>query len=72
MRTTVEIPDSLYRELKTRAAVEGASVRSLVLQAVEQSFAKLETRKRIRFPLIRGKGPRVNPTDEQIEAAILG
>jgi hypothetical protein len=70
--STLEIPDTLYRELKTHAAVEGASVRSLILRAVEQSFAKPVTRNRIQFPLIRGKANGINPTQEQIEAAILG
>ena len=35
MRTTVDIPDSLYRDLKTKAAGEGRSVRELILRGVE-------------------------------------
>jgi hypothetical protein len=35
MRTTVDIPDPLYRELKGKAASEGRSVKELILRAVE-------------------------------------
>ena len=34
MRTTVDIPDSIYRELKSRAAIEGTTVKELILQGV--------------------------------------
>ncbi|MBI3401227.1 MAG: hypothetical protein HY048_07375 [Acidobacteria bacterium] len=36
MRTTVDIPNPVYRRLKTRAASEGSSVRALILRGVEQ------------------------------------
>ncbi len=35
MRTTVDIPDSLYRALKKKAAHEGRTVKELVLRGVE-------------------------------------
>ncbi len=35
MRTTVDIPDPIYRELKTKAASEGRSVKELVLRGVQ-------------------------------------
>ena len=35
VRTTVDIPAPLYRKLKQRAAVEGSSIRQLVISAVE-------------------------------------
>ncbi len=34
MRTTVDIPDAIYRELKSRAASEGTTVKALILQGV--------------------------------------
>jgi hypothetical protein len=34
MRTTVDIPDPLYRALKKKAAHEGHSVKELVLRGV--------------------------------------
>ena len=59
MRTTVDIPDALYRRLKSKAADEGRSVKELILRSVK---AKLqgESRRRGRFvslPLVRSKHP---------------
>ncbi len=34
MRTTVDIPDPIYRELKSQAALEGRSVKELILRRV--------------------------------------
>lgn len=39
MRTTIDIPDALYKRLKTRAAGEGKSAKALILRAVEQVIA---------------------------------
>jgi hypothetical protein len=59
VRTTVDIPDSLYRDLKSKAAEEGRSVKELVLRGVE---AELRPRPRgrgrpVSLPLIRSKKP---------------
>ncbi len=35
MRTTVDIPDAMYRQLKTRAAAEGGTVKQLLLRGAE-------------------------------------
>jgi len=51
MRTTVDIPNLVYRRLKTRAASEGSSVRALILQGVEHVVqGKAQTAKRRAFP----------------------
>jgi len=50
MRTTVDIPDPVYRRLKAKAAQQGCSVKELVLRGLR---AQLENRKRV------GKGKRV-------------
>lgn len=34
MRTTVNIPDRMYRRLKSRAAREGTSTRALILKGI--------------------------------------
>jgi len=34
MRTTVDIPDSLYRQLRIRAAVQDTTIREIILSAV--------------------------------------
>ena len=36
MRTTVDIPDGMYRQLKSRAAREGSSTRALILRGVKE------------------------------------
>ena len=60
MRTTVDIPDPLYRRLKSRAAREGSSAKKLILRGVEQVLGDKprKTRsKRVKLPIIRSKRP---------------
>jgi hypothetical protein len=38
MRTTVDIPDNLYRALKARAGLSGVTLRELVQQLIEQGL----------------------------------
>jgi hypothetical protein len=38
MRTSLDIPDPLFRHLKARAALEGSSLRDLVLSLVERGL----------------------------------
>ena len=69
MRTTVDIPDSKYRLLKSRAAAEGTSVKAIVLRGVEIVLAEQEPkrRKKRRLPVIKSKEPGViDLTNEQI------
>jgi plasmid stability protein len=40
MRTTVELPDALVRELKARAALEGRSMKSLMRTLLEQGLRR--------------------------------
>ncbi|MGA7381680.1 MAG: hypothetical protein WBX03_12590 [Terriglobales bacterium] len=59
MRTTVDIPDPLYRQLKSQAAREGCSVKELILRGVEGELQlpRKARRKRIVLPLITSKKP---------------
>ena len=59
MRTTVDIPDPVYRRLKSRAAREGGSAKELILRGVEQVLRgpKRKTRRRVRLPIVRSKRP---------------
>jgi hypothetical protein len=59
MRTTVDIPDALYRELKGRAAKEGRSVKELILRSVEGNLHKRNPirHRRITKPLVPSKRP---------------
>ena len=68
VRTTVDIPASLYRKLKEQAAAQGRSVRDLVVAGARSTLVE-GTRprpKRVRFPLIASKGPKVDLTNEDI------
>lgn len=68
VRTTVDIPASLYRRLKEQAAARGSSVRELVLAGVKTVLLQGQRprRKRVQFPLIVSKGSKVILTNEQI------
>lgn len=60
MRTTVDIPDSLYRQLKSVAALQGCSVKELVLRGVRaeiQSKTREHGKQAATLPIIRSKKP---------------
>jgi hypothetical protein len=59
MRTTVDIPDGMYRRLKSRAAREGSSTRALILRGVKE-LLKSDGRKMgtpVSLPIVRSKRP---------------
>jgi len=60
MRTTVDIPDALYRELKSTAAREKRSVKELILRGVEVELRirrKPRKSRKVVLPLVRSKAP---------------
>jgi hypothetical protein len=59
VRTTIDIPDRLYRRLKAQAAAEGRSAKSLILHAVEHALASGAAAKhqRVTLPLVESKRP---------------
>jgi len=59
MRTTVDIPDSLYRQLKSKAANEGSSGKELILRGVESELKDTHKRKthRVSLPIVKSKRP---------------
>jgi hypothetical protein len=68
IRTTVDIPVSLYRKLKAQAAAQGRSIRELILLGVRVTLVegKRPCSRRVKFPLIVSDGPKVDLTNEQI------
>lgn len=38
MKTTIDLPDSLYRRARVRAAEQGTTLRALVVQALERNL----------------------------------
>ncbi len=74
VRTTVDIPDSLYRQLKSKAALEGCSVRELILRGVQgelRPVKKGRKKGRIKLPLIESKRPGWLKLDNQTINEIL-
>jgi hypothetical protein len=67
MRTTVDIPDSLYQELKTKAARERRSVKELILRGVESEVGLKNQKKkrRVTLPLVRSKRPGTLEVDNE-------
>jgi len=59
MRTTIDIPDAMYRELKSKAAREKRSLKDLILRGIEAELrARPKKRpRRVVFPLVRSKTP---------------
>jgi predicted DNA-binding ribbon-helix-helix protein len=59
VRTTVDIPDALYRELKSKAAREKRSVKELILRSVEVALRvrRKKSTRRITLPIISSKNP---------------
>lgn len=58
MRTTVDIPDPLYRELKGKAASEGRSVKELILRSVKQELRSGQGKtKHVSLPIVPSKRP---------------
>jgi hypothetical protein len=74
MRTTIDIPDPLYRELKSKAAMQGRSVKELILRSVEEELrprrrgrSAMGKRKRLQIPILKSKEPgTMNLDNDQI------
>lgn len=73
VRTTIDIPEPLHERLRRRAQDSGTSIRSLVVRALEETYAEPRKRRPVTGPLIRGTGklgPRF-PVDENPHDLIL-
>lgn len=70
MRTTVDLPDPVFRELKAVAARRGDSLKNVIRAAVENELRKSEGKsgRRVKFPLLSSRQPgRLNLTNAEIE-----
>ena len=57
MKTTVVLPDPVFRRAKAEAAMEGRTLRAFVMDAVvhelDRAAGHTPSRKRVRLPLVR-------------------
>lgn len=70
MRTTVDLPDDLFRELKSLSARHGISLKTMIRTAVEEEIRKTERRtaRRLKFPLLASRSPgSLSLTNAEIE-----
>jgi len=72
MKTTIEIPEPLFRQAKAKAALEGLTLRDLFVRGLQLALQSpsTPTKQRITFPLIRTAQNSPPLTDEQIYAAL--
>ena len=59
MRTTIELPDPVFRRMKAVAAMRGSTIKEFVQRAVERELAPALTKPnkkghRVKLPLIKG------------------
>jgi hypothetical protein len=74
MRTTIELPDELLAQAKSRAAIGGMSLKQFFIKAIEQQLSPQKASVRRPPPAIGRPGaPRIGIlTPEQIDEAMFG
>jgi hypothetical protein len=66
MRTTIDLPDALFRKTKAEAALRGSSLKDLIIRAVEREVSQpaITRTKRVELPIIKSwKGPKLDLSD---------
>ena len=61
MKTTLEIPDPIFRELKARSALAGQPMRTFVVEAIEEHLyaaAKPDSVRKKGWRAVFGKAPK--------------
>jgi hypothetical protein len=75
VRTTVDLPDDLFRKAKARAALQGRPLKTLVadgLKLLLQTPTNIQTSastRRTKFPIINARDPARKLTPEMVAAA---
>ena len=71
MRTTVDIPDEIYRDLKILAARESQPVRQIILRSIQRELQGQRDKKTVRklqLPLIpSSRAGTLHLTNEQVD-----
>jgi hypothetical protein len=66
MRTTLDLPDELFRRVKAKAALEGAKLKDLLARCIESGLRQTAQltgppASRSKLPIIKRKGKRAIP-----------
>ena len=74
MRTTIDLPDPVFRRLKATAALRGASLKAVILDAVERELRRpARPGRKVTFPLVRSKEPgTLTLTNAEIDEILFG
>ena len=61
VRTTIELPEAVYRQSERLARTKGSSVEELIVQTLERAFAAesnlVQNSKRVKLPLVPSRQP---------------
>lgn len=59
MRTTIDLPDPLFRRAKSAAALKGSSLKEFIREALQRAVAGggAVRRRKVRLPLVPSKHP---------------
>ncbi len=77
MKTTLDLPEELVREMKIRAARDGRKLRDVATEVIQRGLAQqvsipAKARKRVEFPLIECQGPATRQfTPEELADVLL-
>jgi hypothetical protein len=75
MRTTVDLPDALFRQVKSVAALRGSTLKEFIQDALQRAITSERggRRHKVRLPLIRSKHPgTLRLTNADIEDHLAG
>jgi hypothetical protein len=78
MRTTLDLPDDLFRQVKAKAAMEGASLKALLRRYIESGLRQppepaAHTQKRSRLPVIKARSSKHIPNlTPELQATLEG
>jgi len=70
MRTTIDLPDNLFRQAKSKAALRGKTLKEFVQTAIEKEVSAKVSKSsfRVKLPLIKSKKPKsLSLTNTEIE-----
>ena len=70
MRTTIDLPNDLFRQAKSKAALRGKTLKEFVQAAIEKEVSAKDRKPsfRVKLPLIKSRKPKsLSLTNNEIE-----